>query len=674
MRKLEGTARKVLYVYIVLVGAFHIFTSLTGAFGDYSQRVLHLCLILPLAFALWPAGRKEPTGRIPWYDALLALLCFAPGAFILATGMDQPQPSGTAWLAFGALLILLLIEAARRVAGLPLALISVAALLYMLFGSQLPGGFQAGPQDISAVIGKTFLGMEGIFSTPLGVSSTYVIIFFIFGGFLEKTGVASYFMDLAKAFSGAKPGGPALVAITSSCLFGSISGSAEANVYGTGTTTIPLMKNVGYPAHVAGAVEAVASTGGQIMPPVMGAGAFLMAAFLGLPYRIIMISAILPALMYYGAIFLMVKLGADKHSLKGLAADELPARSAVLKKLYMIIPLAGIVYFLMTGSSPIRAALMGIILCWIISFFGPEAGTPPPRKIKSCIAGSLVSALFGIGATFPGLSERATGTPIGIAALLAAFLIATLFNAGMGFKGIFQALHAGTEGIPSIAIVCAACGIALGAFSGSHLDVRFADLLLSLTGNQRLLGLVIIMMIPLILGMGMSATGAYILSAALGAPVLTGMGISALAAHMFIFYFSVMSDITPPVAFAAAAAGSISGAPTAKIGFQAMRLGFLAFIVPFAFCYDPGILLQGTLAENLWAVVAGSIAIFAFGYSWMGYIKRPIPIWLRFLLFLAGVYSLFPGTLPVVASGIVTAGCFLFSRYAPVVKNAGAAS
>jgi TRAP transporter 4TM/12TM fusion protein len=678
MRKLEGLAKKAVYVYITLVGIFHIYTSVFGNFEAYLQRSLHLSMILPLAFILWPARKKGPANSVPWYDAFLAAVSFVPGVYIvmnywaITSRMVQVDPVTNAQLVLGILLMVLLLEGARRVVGLPITIIALVAIFYMLFGKHIPGLFKGISFSLPEVVEQSFLTDEGIFSSPLGVSATYVMVFLIFGGFLEKTGVGQYFMDLAQAFTGTQPGGPALIAVTSSALFGSISGSAVANVYGTGTFTIPLMKKIGYKNYFAGAVEAVASTGGQLMPPVMGAGAFLMASFLGLPYRTIMIAALLPAIMYYGAVFLMVKLAAYKNHLQGLPAEELPSKRHVLRKLYMITPLAGIVYFLLSGATPMRAAIMGIILAWVTAFFNPKTEDAKKRRL-SYLTGAISILVFLAALAFPGLAEGLTRSKLGILPVLIAIIAATYFNAGMGYKDAVNAIYEGSKGIPLIAIACAVAGIVLGAVALTGIGGKLVGFVLSFSQDMPIIALVLIMIVSIFLGMGLPTTGAYILASALGAPILVRMGFSPLASHMFVFYFAVISNITPPVALACFAASSIAGAGPNKIGFQAMRLGFLAFIVPFAFCYDSGLLMQGGLAANLWAIATGIIAIFAFGYFWMGYITRPIPFWLRGILLAAGVYSLFPGTLPVFLSGAAVIGAFLYSKLLGVNRAASAA-
>jgi TRAP transporter 4TM/12TM fusion protein len=368
--------------------------------------------------------------------------------------------------------------------------------------------------------------------------------------------------------------------------------------------------------------------------------------------------------MYYGAVFLMVRLAAHKNNLKGLAAEDLPSKRSVFIKLYMLTPLVGIVYFLLSGSTPMKAAIMGILLAWITAFFNPKTEDAGKRKI-SYIVGSGAIVVFLASLIVPAAGDILVKSKLSIIPIAALFLAATYFNAGMGLKDLVEAIYGGSKGIPLIAIACATAGIVLGAVALTGVGGKLVGFVLSFAQDAPLLGLALIMLISIFLGMGLPTTGAYILASALGAPILVKMGFSPLASHMFVFYFAVISNITPPVALAAFAAASIADAPPNKIGFQAMRLGFLAFIVPFAFCYDSGLLLQGSASANIWAIVSGIVAIFAFGYFWMGYITRPIPWWIRGLLFFAGVVTLFPSNWLVVGSVVITAGCFLYSKYIP---------
>ncbi len=605
MRKLSGWQQQVLYVYIVAVGIFHMYTATMGSFEAYLQRSIHLMLILPLTYVLFPMHSKAPKDRIPWYDALLGLLSMVPGAYgvlqydSIVHRIQQVDPLTDGQLYCGALLVIMLLEGSRRVVGLPLSIIAGLFGSYMYFGNAMPGILKGLSLSFPEVIEQLFLTDEGIFSMPLGVSATFVIVFLIFGGFLEKSGAGDYFMDLARALMGTKPGGPAQIAVVSSCLFGSISGSAVANVYGTGSFTIPLMKRIGYTPTFAGAVEAAASTGGQIMPPVMGAGAFLMASFLGVQFKEIMIGAILPALMYYGALLLMVRLTAYSQNMRGLSPEELPKLKDALKRIYLLIPIVGVVVVLLDGASPMKAGMLGIVLCWLVAL-------PDPKR-------------------------------------------------RMGPKAILDAIYEGTKTIPLVCVACAAAGIVLGSVALTGIGGKLVGFVIALAGDTPFLALVLIMLVSLVLGMGLPTTGAYILASALGAPVLIKLGFAPLAAHMFVFYYAIISNITPPVALAAYAASSVAGSPPNATGFQAMKLGCIGFLVPFAFCYDPGLLMLGDTTANALAVVSGLLGVFAFGAFWVGYAYDSLNVVHRGVLALGGILVFTPNPM-VLALGAVAIG------------------
>jgi len=610
MRKLEGIPGKFMYAYIVGIGLFHLYTSIFGSFEAYLQRNIHLGLVLPLAFFLYPMTKNSPRDRVPIYDWVLGVLAMLPGLYVvldydaITSRVIQVDPVTQIQFALGVLLFVLLMEGTRRVVGLPLTVIACLFAAYMNFGDFLPGIMRGLPFSIHEVVEEIYLTDEGIFSMPLGVSATLVAAFLIFGGFLEKCGTGPYFMEVAQAFTGTAPGGPANIAVMSSCLFGSISGSAVANVYGTGTFTIPLMKKIGYPAHFAGAVEAVASTGGQIMPPVMGAGAFLMASFLGVPFVQVMIAAVIPALIYYGAVFLMVRLEALKCGLKGLSREELPKKKEVLKKAYLFIPIIGLVYFLLSGKSPMYAAVMGVALSWLVAL--------------------------------PSKEHR------------------------MGPKKILDAIHDGVKNITLVCVACASAGIALSAVSLTGVGQKLVSLVLAFSGNTPLLALFLVMLVSLVLGMGLPTTGAYILASALGVPILAKLGYPLLAAHMFVFYYAIISNITPPVALAAYAASSIAGSPPNQTGFTACRLGFLAFVTPFAFCYDPGILLQLDFLGNTFGILSCVMSVFGFGFAIIGYLNRCLAKWERAVFAIFAILAIMPYNLATITGAVGVAGAALF--------------
>ncbi|WP_300667015.1 TRAP transporter permease [Desulfoluna sp.] len=592
MRKLTGSYHSFFYLYVIAIGVFHLYTAVFGNYEAYLQRMIHLTLVFPLAFCFFPATGTSPVDRPTWLDLFLAFLSLLPGICGVLCyediSMRMVQVSEVAPLYFWMALLLtgLLLEATRRVVGLPLMLVAVFFGAYMYWGHLVPGVMQGMAFSLDEIAELLYLTDEGIFSIPLGVSATFVIIFLIFGGFLEKSGIGEYFMRFAQAFAGTTPGGPAKIAVVSSCLFGSISGSAVANVYGTGTFTIPLMKRIGYPSHFAGAVEAVASSGGQIMPPVMGAGAFIMASLLGIPFKTIVIAATLPAILYYVTLFLMVHLRAVKIGLRGLSAEELPSRKKVIKGLYNLIPIGVLVFMLLTGSTPMRSAVCGIVLAWVISLFNRESR--------------------------------------------------------MGPRQVLDAIYTGTRHITVVAIACAAAGIIVGSVSLTGVGFKFVGLVTSLAQGVPFAALMMIMVVSLILGMGLPTVGAYILAAALGVPALANLGFEPLASHLFVFYFAIISAITPPVALAAYAASSVAGSEPNRTGLQAMRLGVLAFVVPFAFCYDPGLLLCGTWVQNSLAVLGGLSGAVAFGVALEGYLFTPLSLPVRIVLIIAAVACFTP--------------------------------
>lgn len=599
-----------MYWYIVVIGLFHLYTSIFGAYEAYLQKNIHLGLVLPLAFILYPMTKKSPTDRVPVYDWILGVLAMLPSLYVvlnyeaITLRIIQVDPVTQAQFVLGCMLFVLLLEGTRRVVGLPLTMIAFLFAAYMYFGDKLPGVMQGLSFPLHEVVEQIYLTDEGIFSMPLGVSATLVAAFLVFGGFLEKCGTGEYFMDFAQAFTGTAPGGPANIAVMSSCLFGSISGSAVANVYGTGTFTIPLMKKIGYPPHFAGAVEAVASAGGQIMPPVMGAGAFLMASFLGIPFSQVMIAAVTPAFLYYGAVFLMIRLEAEKRGLEGLSQDELPSKKEVLKRAYLFLPIIGLVYFLLKGATPMRAAVIGVGLSLLVSL--------PNKETR------------------------------------------------MGPKKIIDAIYSGVRNITLVCVACASAGIVLGSVALTGVGVKLVGFVLAFSGGIKLIALALVMVVSLVLGMGLPTTGAYILAAALGAPILTKIGFSPISSHMFVFYYAIISNITPPVALAAYAASSIAGSDPNRTGFTACTLGFLAFVTPFAFCYDEGILLQLDWIGNLFGILACIAGCFGFGFALMGYVNRRLKPFERLLFVVLAVMAFTPFKIITLAGAV---GVFLLTMF-----------
>jgi len=609
MRKLKGITYYFAFLSLVAMGIFHIYTAIFGTFEAYLQRNIHLIFALPLAFIFYPATKNSPKDRVPWYDWIFAILAMLPCLYAILNyetiiyRMVQVEEVTTAQLVLGTILVIMVLEATRRIVGLALTILAAASVFYMYIGHLLPGQFKGMYVTYDRIIEHLYLTGEGIFSTPLGVSATFVMLFLILGGFLEHSGVGEYFMDLSKALAGKATGGPAKIAVVSSGLFGSISGSAVANVYATGTFTIPMMKQLGFSPMFAGAVEAVASSGGQIMPPVMGAAAFIMASFLGIPYKQVMIAAFVPAVLYYFYVFMSVHARAVKLGLKGLSDEMIPSMKYVLKKLYVLAPIVVLVVMIMRGYTPMRSALFAIIVSWFVSL----------------------------------LDKRYR----------------------MGPRGVLNAIYDGSKNVFVVAIACAAAGIVLGAVTLTGIGFKLVSFIFSLAQNVPFLALIMVTLMAIVLGMGLPTTAAYIVASALAVPALIRLGFKALPSHMFVFYYAVFSAITPPVALAAYAASSISGAKPSETGYQAFRLGLLAMIIPFAFMYDTGFLLQASWVRNLSSLATGLVSAMALSYAIEGFLKTKLNFLTRTLLGAIGVMVLFPivwlRILCIVAFGLVYA-------------------
>ena len=390
-----------------------------------------------------------------------------------------------------------------------------------------------------------------------------------------------------------------------------------------------------------------------------------MASFLGMQYRDIMIAAIFPALLYYGALFIMVRLRALKTGLTGLDPADLPKKRDVLSRSYMIAPLVGLVAFLLIGYTPMRAALIGIGLSWLVAFFNFRPETTARQKKAAALTALVSIALTALFILRPELAAN-VNTNVRFVILCAYVLVASLFNPGMNTREVIDAVQKGARGIPLVCVACASAGIVLGAVSLTGIGGKLVGFVISWAGDTPFLALVLVMLIATFLGMGLPTTGAYILAAALGAPILVKLGFPAIAAHMFVFYYAIISNITPPVALAAYAASSIAGAGPNKTGFQAMQLGFLAYVVPFAFCYDPGLLMQGGPAAIGWALISGVGAVFAFASMWMGYMNGPLNVPMRLVLGASGVLCLTVWPTATVAGLVaLVAVYFLTKRNAP---------
>ncbi|MFD1927969.1 TRAP transporter permease [Sporosarcina siberiensis] len=601
LRPLLGVAGKIISLVAILMSLFHLYTAFFGVFESILQRSAHLAFALVLVFAIYkPTSKAAKSESIPWYDWLFIVLSigvysyFVINAQEISSRMSYIEKLTTLEIAIGIIAGVLLIEATRRVIGRALVIIILVALVYGIWGHLLPGTLSHREFTTMWFIDHLFYTTTGVFSTPLGVSATFIFLFILFGKFLEVSGAGKFFIDLSVAGMGQYRGGPAKTAIIASSILGTISGSAVANTVTTGAFTIPLMKKTGYKKEFAGAVESVASTGGQIMPPIMGASAFIIASYLGVPYMDIAIAAIVPALLFYICLFYQVDLRAVRLGLKGLNKKDLPSFWGVFKKGFLFfIPLIVIVVMLASGSSPMRAGLFAIIVTILV------AGLTKANRIN----------------------------------------IAT----------IFKALNFGARASIETAIACAASGIIIGVIGLTGIGLKFSSIIISLSGGILIIALIFTMITSIVLGMGLPTVAAYIVQVPLTIPALILLGVSPLAAHMFVFYFAALSAITPPVALAAFAAAGLAGADPMKTGFAAVKLGLAAFIVPFFFVYGETLLLVGAWPAIIVSVITAIIGIIAVACATEGWFIRQAYWYERILLFGGAVLLVLPG----VASDVI---------------------
>lgn len=621
LRKLTGPIAKITTLIAIAMSIFQFYTAGFGTLLSARQRSLHIIFAFTLGFLLYPASNKSKKDKASILDFVFIGLTIIVFGYLFVF-VEQIANKGTDLtnidFILGALAILITLEVTRRVVGPELPIVAMIFLLYAKLGPYLPGLLAHRGFSVERIISQMYLALEGIMGIPLGVSATFVFMFILFGSFLDKTGVGKFFIDLAFAMTGHLKSGPAMTAVVASGLMGSISGSSVANTVTTGAFTIPLMKKTGYEPHFAGAVEATASTGGQIMPPVMGAAAFIMAEFTGFPYLSIVAAAAIPAILYYFAVGTMVHIEASRLGLKGLPREELPKLSKILmKEGYLLLPLIAIITFLVMQYTPTLSAFRAIIISVIIAMIASLA-----KRDKS----------FGV-------------------------------------KDIFSAFEAGAKGAVGVACACACAGMIVGVVTLTGLGLRIAELIVALARGNLLLTLFFTMIASIILGMGLPTTAKYIVLATMAVPALTKLGVNLMAAHLFILYFGVVADITPPVALAAYAGAGIAGANSMKTGFQAFKLAIAAFIVPYIFAIDPSLILVDEVIGNqivflpiikaLPMIISAVIGIVCLAGAVEGYLIDHCKIHERFFLGIAALSLLKPG-LYTDLFGIVVLGITFF--------------
>ncbi|MDI7247540.1 MAG: TRAP transporter permease [Bacillota bacterium] len=590
----------------VAMCVFHLYTAAFGTMLAMYQRAVHWVFISVLVFLTYPIGKGKRSNLLGAVDLLLIGATVVAGAYLLVFYDDILLRLGvptTADVVLGTITMLIVLETARRTLGWALPILAMIMLAYAYLGPYLPGLLAHRGYPLSRVASQMYLTTEGIFGMAIGVSATFIVVFVAFGSFLEKSGAGKFFVDIANAAMGHVAGGPAQAAVWSSALMGTISGSPVANVVTTGTFTIPLMKKTGYEPHYAGAVEAVASSGGQIMPPIMGVGAFLMAELIGVPYATIAKAAIIPAVLYFLTLGIAVYLEARRLGLKGTPRSELPSvwRTLVAGIPYLI-PLAILIYLLASGYSPLKSAFFAIVAIAVLAAFG--------------------------------LTDR------------------------MGIREIIQAMNSTAKSVAPVATACACAGIIIGVTTLTGLGLKLSTLVVEWSHGLTFVGLVLTMLVSLVLGMGLPTSAAYLVLAVLGGPALEKMGVPILAAHLFIFYFGCISTITPPVALAAYAAAGIAGSDPMRTGWTASRLGIASFIVPYMFVYGPPLLLQGKLAEIMLSVPTALIGGFFLATGAAGWWGRPLSPAVRLLLGGAALLLIKPG-LGTDIAGLVIGGVTL---------------
>ena len=605
----EGIPQKILHYLLAAFALFVMWMNLFATWGEQFRRPLFLGCVILFVFALYPARKGHPgkVNRIPWYDVILAVVGSCSFFYFVINNQSILQRATRITdleIVLGVIGILVLAECCRRVVGLPILCVASCFVIY---------AFVAG-KTLKSIIYNLFYTTTGVIGTPIGVCSTFIVLFIIFGAFLEATGISDFFIACANRIAGWASGGPAKVAVISSALCGMVSGSSVGNTVTTGSVTIPMMKKTGYPGEFAGAVEAAASTGGQIMPPIMGAAAFLMAEMIGVDYAEVVVRAILPAFLYFSGIFLMVHFRAKRLGLKGLSRDELPKLKSLLPRLYLLIPLVVLVWLIISGKTMARSAIISTILC---------------------IAVALVPYVFRL------MEKNATGSRAASLKELEEECHA------MDVETFFSALASGAQNCLSIAIACGIAGIIAGVVTMTGLGQIFISAIVGIAGNNLMIALVLTMITCIILGMGVPTTANYVIMATTCAPILTtGMGMSAMAANMFVFYFGIVADITPPVALAAYAGSAIAKSKPMRTALNASRLAIAAFLVPYVFALNPAMLFIDTVwYEVVLIAVSSFIGMISISVALEGYLIHEVNPVGRILCAAGGLALLIPGTL-----------------------------
>ena len=610
VRTLPGVWRTTTYVIAVIMSLFHIWVNTFGVMPGIYRNAVHLGFVLILVFFLYPMSKKHPH-RYLSFDVILALLAAIASIYIILFEEELHLERASIPIMrdyiFAALALILLIYGTYRSVGWFIPALSVFFVFYALFlGNIIPGTFHYRGVALTRLLYRMYLTDEGIFGLVCTVSSTYVILFILFGAFLLKSGAGDFIIKVAQAVAGHRVGGPAKIAVFASGFMGSVSGSAVANTVATGSFTIPLMKKVGYKPHFAAAVEAAASTGGQLMPPIMGAGAFIMAQWTGISYIKIIAVATIPAIMYFVSVAYFVHVEALKHGIMPVPKEDLPRLGNVLKEgIHFTIPVILLIFLLVRGFTPTYAACIGIVCVIAVSWFKKDTR--------------------------------------------------------MGFKDILDALYMGARNTLSTAAILICVGIVIGVVAITGVAITFSGVVMDLSGGILFLAIILVMLASLVLGMGLPVTASYIMLAVLAGPALVQMGVSLLAAHMIIFWYSQDANVTPPVCLAAFSAAGVAGSKPMQTGFTSWKLAKGLYIIPFLFAYTP-LLFEGPVIEVMITSFSALIGLFGFTVCWEGFVLRKMQIWERLIAGLGTVFLFWPDDLLKLLGFILLAGIYVFQR------------
>ena len=631
----EGVPKIIVTTFMVAFSVYCLLMTLLSTEQAEARLARFLAFVVVIGFMMYPARKtNHKVNHIPWYDIVLAALGFGSFMFFATNCTDillmgaRIEPLH---VVLGVVGILVLVELCRRCVGLPIIIV-VLCLAGYAFYWQITSSSSADPfAALRKIVQKLFYTTSGVIGTPVNVCYTYIVLFIIFGAFLERTGISNFFISLANRIAGWSSGGAAKVSVIASALCGMVSGSSVGNTVTTGSVTIPMMKKTGYKPEFAGAVEAASSSGGQIMPPIMGAAAFLMAEYMKLPYAQVAVKAILPALLYFTGIFIAVHLEAKKLGLKGVPREELPAWRLLLRDCYLIIPL--------------------ILLVWLVSSGSKTMSHSAAYSILAAIAVGFVNFFLqgkrGEGDTQPMTTGKALG------------------NAGKrSFFSAVESLEAGSRGAITVAVACSMAGIIAGCITVTGLASILINAIVQLAGNATIVGLVLTMLCCIVLGMGVPTTANYCIMASTCAPILIQLGFPLVAAHFFVFYFGIVADITPPVALAAYAGSAIAKSDPMKTGINATKLAIAAFIVPYIFAYSPALLFENI--SGWWEVaqicISALLGIFAIAASLNGFLYKKIHPVLRIVLAVGGLGMMIPGTLTDVVGLVLVAAVIAYQK------------